>query len=52
MKTILKNVERIVKIKEELYELQSKIEYLRRELDGTAAEIVGFLKENGYLEKR
>lgn len=48
---ILKNVETIVKIKEELYDLQKKIEHLRRELDGTAAEIIGFLKENGHLER-
>lgn len=49
---ILRNVENIVRVREELYELQRKVEHLRRELDGTAAEIIGFLKDNGHLEKK
>lgn len=48
---ILKQVESIIRVREELYELQKKAEHLQRELDGVAAEIVGFLKENGHLER-
>lgn len=47
---ILKHVENIVKVRDELHELQRKAEHLRRELDGIASELIGFLKENGYLE--
>lgn len=48
---IVKNIETIIKIRDELYELQKRSEYLRRELDGVANEILGFLKDNGYLKK-
>lgn len=48
----IKKVEDIIRVRDELYEVQKKIEYLRRELDGAAAEIVGFLKDNGYLKTK
>lgn len=49
---ILKKIEDIIRVRDELYEVQKKVEYLRRELDGSAAELIGFLKEVGYLEKK
>lgn len=48
---ILKKIETIVRVRDELHEVQKKVEHLQRELDGTASEIIGFLKEKGYLEK-
>lgn len=47
---IVKKIETIIKVREELYELQKKTEYLQRELDGVACEIVGFLRDNGHLK--
>lgn len=47
---ILKQVENIIRVREELYDLQRKADHLRRELDGVAAELMGFLKEKGHLE--
>jgi hypothetical protein len=48
---ILKKIEDIIKVRDELHEIQKKVEYLRRELDGTAAELIGFLRETGQLKK-
>lgn len=48
---ILKKIETIVRVRDELHEVQKKVEHLQRELDGTAAELIGLLKEKGYLEK-
>lgn len=47
---MIKRVEDIIKVRDELYELQRKIEYLRQKLDGAAAEIIGFLKDKGHVE--
>lgn len=49
---IIKNIETVIKVREELYELQRKAEHLRRELDGVAVEFVRFLEDNGHLERR
>jgi FtsZ-binding cell division protein ZapB len=48
---IVKKIETIIKVREELYELQKKAEHLQRELDSAASEIVGFLREAGHLKK-
>jgi hypothetical protein len=47
---MIKRIEDIIKVRDELYELQRKIEHLRRQLDGAASEIIGFLKDKGHLE--
>ena len=47
---MIKRVEDIIKVRDELYELQRKIEYLRKQLDGAASEIIGFLKDKGHME--
>jgi hypothetical protein len=47
---MIKRIEDIIKVRDELYELQRKIEHLRRQLDGAAAEIIGFLKAKGHIE--
>jgi hypothetical protein len=41
---VLKNIENIVRVKEELYEMQKKTEHLRREIDNNIGEIIEFLK--------
>lgn len=50
MNEVMKRIEDIVRVRDELHAVQRKVEYLQRELDGAAAEIIGFLKEKGYLE--
>jgi hypothetical protein len=47
---MIKRIEDIIRVRDELYEVQKKIDHLRRELDGAASEIIGFLKDNGHLE--
>jgi len=46
----IKKIEDIIRVRDELYDVQRKIEHLRRELDGAATEIISFLKENGHLK--
>lgn len=41
---VLKNIENLVKIKDELHEIQKKTEHLQREIDSNVAEIIEFLK--------
>jgi hypothetical protein len=48
---MIKQIEDIIRVRDELREMQKKIEHLCRELDGSAAEMIGFLKEAGYLNK-
>lgn len=50
--SIIKKIEDLIRIRDELYEVQRKMEHLRRELDGTAAELLGFLEEKGFLERK
>jgi hypothetical protein len=46
---MIKIVEDIVKVRDELYELQRKIEHLHGRLDVAAAEILVFLKNKGHV---
>lgn len=48
----IRQIESIIKVRDELRELQNKVEHLRRELDGAAADIIAFLEENGHLKRR
>lgn len=48
----IRQIETIIRVRDELRELQSKADYLRRELDGAATEIIAFLEENGHLKRR
>lgn len=48
----IKKLEDIIRVRDELYEVQQKVDFLRRELDGAAAEILGFLKEKGLIQTR
>lgn len=41
---VLKNLENIVKVRDELREVQGKVQHLQRELDSNIAEIIEFLK--------
>lgn len=50
MNEVMKRIEDIVRVRDELHAVQRKVEHLQRELDGAAAEIIGFLKRNGHLE--
>jgi hypothetical protein len=50
--SIIKKIEDIIRIRDELYEVEKKVEHLRREMDGTAAELLGFLKEKGLIQTR
>lgn len=49
---IIEHIVNIIKVRDELQEVQKKAEHLSRELDGVAAEIIKFLHDNGHLEKR
>jgi len=49
---IIKKIEDIIRIRDELYEVEKKIQHLRREMDGTAAELLGLLKEKGLIQTR
>jgi hypothetical protein len=47
---MIKIVEEIVKVRDELYEIQRKIEHLHKQLDGAAGDIIVLLKNKGEIE--
>lgn len=48
----MKFLERLVKVKDELRKIQHEVDYLSREVDGIASDMVQFLKENELLTVR
>ena len=48
----IEQIVNIIKVRDELHEVQKKVEYLRQELDGAASEILSFLEENGHLKRK
>lgn len=47
---LLRRLQEIIKVRDELREVQYKIAELQRNLDGVAAELIGFMQQNGYLK--
>ena len=45
-------LERLVKVKDELRKIQHEVDYLSREVDGIASDMVQFLKEKKLLTVR
>ena len=48
----MKFLERLVKIKDELRRIQHEVDFLSREVDGIASDMVQFLKEKKLLTVR
>ena len=48
----MKFLEKLVKIKDELRRIQHEVDFLSREVDGIASDMVHYLKENKLLTFR
>jgi dsDNA-specific endonuclease/ATPase MutS2 len=49
---VIKVIESLIRIREELEETKKKIEYLRRELDAQTGDLIEFLKDRRIIETR
>jgi hypothetical protein len=49
---VLKTVERLVVIRDEIRAVKEKLEHHQRELDGVASELIEFLKQQQIIETR
>ena len=49
---VIKVIESLIRIREELEETKGKIEHLRRELDGQTNDLIEFLKDKRIIETR
>ena len=49
---VLKTIENIVRIKNEIGEIRAKLEHYERELDGAAGELIEFLKHKKIIEPK
>lgn len=49
---VIKVIESLIKIREELEETKAKIERLRKELDGQTNDLIEFLKDRRIIETR
>jgi hypothetical protein len=49
---VIKVIESLIRIREELEETKGKIEHLRRELDGQTNDLIEFLKDRRIIETR
>lgn len=49
---VIKVIESLIRIREELDETKNKIEHLRRELDGQTNDLIEFLKDKRIIETR
>lgn len=45
-----KLIEKYIRIRDELYEVQRKVSHLQSELDGTTNELVQFFEDNKMLK--
>lgn len=48
----MKFLERLVKVKDELRRIQHEVDYLSREVDTIASDMIQYLKENQLLTVR
>jgi hypothetical protein len=48
---MIKKVEKLVKLRDRLYELGLEVEHIRREVDGVANELIEQLKQQGLVRK-
>jgi len=49
---VIKVIESLIRIREELDEAKGKIEHLRRELDSQTNDLIEFLKDRRIIETR
>jgi hypothetical protein len=49
---VIKVIESLIRIREELEETKGKIEHLRRELDAQTGDLIEFLKDRRIIETR
>lgn len=49
---VIKVIESLIRIRDELDETKSKIEHLRRELDAQTNDLIEFLKDRRIIETR
>jgi hypothetical protein len=49
---VLKTIEKIVRIKNEIGEIRAKLEHYERELDFAAGELIEFLKHKKIIEPK
>jgi ElaB/YqjD/DUF883 family membrane-anchored ribosome-binding protein len=49
---LIRSVENIVRLKNELREMRDKLEHIMRELDAEAGEIIGLLKAKNMIETK